>query len=133
VKISKRRLSALLTPIVALLLAFAFVNAPSAAASTDIPRYSITGSATWFHAAGDHVFVEDTDADGYTALARVQVAYDGVYSNVWCPGGSGTTCDGNFDFTEQKTIGIEPCVGVWNGGINPVVVSCAAAYRLGVT
>lgn len=130
---SYKRLALLVSPVVALLLAFAFVNAPSAAASTDIPTYSITGSSTWFVAAGDHVFVKDTVADGYTALARVQVAYDGFYSNVWCPGGAGTTCDGNFDFTEQKSIGIEPCIGVYNGGVNPTVLECAPAYRLGVT
>jgi hypothetical protein len=75
----------------------------SASAHTKFCRSNHHGAYVCFQPYGDHMFVEDTAKDGYSAAAYWQTSYGraGVCINRH---GAGTVVDCNYDMRENWTI-----------------------------
>lgn len=97
-------------------LTLAAVSTGTASASWD----SEVAYSTWpyeynassqFVAAGDHFYISDDEADGFAAVGRIYVGYDGVLDTIYNSLGYGSLVDANYDFTENKAVSIKACIG----------------------
>jgi hypothetical protein len=68
----------------------------------------ISGACARFEAAGDHLYVKDTLADGHSAVGQIY-----GYGKCWNHYGVGTTIDCNFN-TAERIIQFRACTGEYS-------------------
>ncbi|WPB76906.1 hypothetical protein KYC5002_49005 [Archangium violaceum] len=81
---------------------------------------SRAGAYVTFNSYGDHFVVQDTAADGHSAL--VQILNGGTASTCRNNLGAGRTVDCNYNFAEGRTILFRACVGEYGAR---KIIACA--------
>lgn len=122
----------ILTLALALCAAFGllFAGATSAFAGADGPTLCITGACSWFDNGGDRVWVNDTSADGHSAVTQVQVPGAGIYENLWDAQGAGTAFYKQYGTAvpEGDTVYYRPCIGEYG---SRTLITCSSGWTHG--
>jgi len=120
--------------VVAAVLALTFGMSTQAQAAADGPTLCITGSCVWFKHDGDRIYVQDTKADGHSAVAQVCAPSSCSYvaNYVWNSQGSGTVKSYGYgtQIPEGTSVYYRPCIGEWNGG-NSYILECSSGWTHG--
>ncbi len=113
-----RRLTARAAGIAAVASLALVMPAPPASADGDVYSTdpSPRGARVVFYSYGEHFYVYDRDADGFSAVGSFQVwGGDAWYSmsDVWNTKGSGTREDRNYSIPEGTRVRYQACLGRW--------------------
>ncbi|MFD5451172.1 hypothetical protein [Streptomyces sp. NPDC127100] len=112
-------------------LLFATASAASAGSDGGSVVDPTRGATAWFKHDGDVFWVEDTRADGHSAVVRVYVPSVGIAHNLFNPDGKGTARYKSYGtaIPEGTTVYYQACIGE-NG--NKTIISCTPGWAKGV-
>jgi hypothetical protein len=85
---------------------------------------AVTGAYVTFNSYGDHLIVQDTAADGHSALGILYNYNSGTYFYCWNSRGAGTTVDCNYNFAEGITVAFFACTAESGDG---TLIACSPA------
>lgn len=111
-------------------LTFAVVAGP-ASAHSDGPTLCITGACSWFDNGGDRVWINDTKADGHSAVTQVYVTGTSISEYLWDANGEGTAIYKQYGtaIPEGYVVQYRPCTGEYG---TRSILTCSNSWASGV-
>lgn len=108
------------------------LNAGTAYAAADGPTLCIQGACVWFKHDGDRIYVQDSKADGHSAVAQVCApsSCSIVANYLWNKQEAGTTLSYGYGtaIPEGTSVYYRPCIG--EGGPEDII-TCNSGWTHG--
>ena len=112
-------------------LGLLFAGASTASAHSDGPTLCITGACSWFENGGDRVWINDTKADGHSAVTQVYVTGTSISEYLWDAQGEGTAIYKQYGtaIPEGYVVQYRPCTGEYG---TRSILTCSSSWASGV-